>query len=133
MAYKLDNPIFFAPDKAHPDRHIQIGGWRGPIALDGDIDAQVDALPDLTDDEKVTVKVEVREGWTMLQARVDDTLPPPSAAQAWEAEMLRLNKIIRDDFRYWEESAAGAISQAAATRMAAQVAAAKAHRASRPK
>jgi hypothetical protein len=47
--------------------------------------------------------------------------------------MLRLNEVIRDDFRYWEESAAGEISPTAAARMAAQVAAAKAHRASRPK
>ena len=58
--------------------------------------------------------------------------PPPSALEVWEREMLRLNKVIRDDYRYWEESAAGAISQAAATRMAAQVAAAKAHRDLRP-
>jgi hypothetical protein len=75
MTYKLDNPIFFTPDKAHPDRHIQIGKWRGPIALDGDIDAQIDALP-LTDEEKATAKVEIRKGWTTLQARP----PEPSLA-----------------------------------------------------
>ena len=132
MAYKLDNPIFFTPGEAHPDRHIQIGKWRGPIALDGDIDAQIDALP-LTDEEKATAKVEIREGWTTLQERVDNTLPPPTALEVWEREMLRLNEVIRDDFRYWEESAAGEISPTAAARMAAQVAAAKAHRASRPK
>jgi len=55
------------------------------------------------------------------------------AIQLWNREMGQLNRAIRDDFRFWEESAAGAISPTAATRMAAQVAAAKAHRASRPK
>jgi hypothetical protein len=112
-------------------------GWiratrRQTLPASTDIDAQIDALP-LTDEEKATAKVEIREGWTTLQERVDDTLPPPTALEVWEREMLRLNEVIRDDFRYWEESAAGEISPTAAARMAAQVAAAKAHRASRPK
>jgi hypothetical protein len=66
------------------------------------------------------------------QQIADDIANAPTALEVWEQEMLRLNKVIRDDYRYWEESAAGAISQAAATRMAAQVAAAKAHRDLRP-
>lgn len=78
MPYKLDSPLTVG-EKTNPNRHIQIGKWRGPIALDGDIDAQIDALP-LTDDEKATAKVEIREGWTTLQARsefeIADYVPP---------------------------------------------------------
>ena len=73
MTYKLDAPLILNGE-ANPDRHIQIGKWRGPIALDGDIDAQIDALP-LTDAEKASAKVEIREGWTTLQARPPE--PPP--------------------------------------------------------
>jgi hypothetical protein len=67
MTYKIDAPLI-VDGKANPNRHIQIGNWRGPIALDGDIDAQIDALP-LT--KKKTAKVEIREGWTTLQERVE--------------------------------------------------------------
>ena len=135
--YKLDALHFFKPDEAHPDRHVSLPSGRRIIYLDGDIDAQVDALPDLDNDERAALKVEVREGWTQLQARsefeIADYVPPaPTALEVWEQEMLRLNKVIRDDYRYWEESAAGEISPTAATRMAAQVAAAKAHRDLRP-
>jgi hypothetical protein len=79
MAYKIDAPLI-VDGKANPNRHIQIGNWRGPIALDGDIDAQVDALLDLDNDERAALKVEVREGWTQLQARsefeIADYVPP---------------------------------------------------------
>jgi len=128
---KIDPVYFPEVGVAHPDRHIEINGWRGPIALDGDIDAQIDALP-LTDEEKATAKVEIREGWTTLQGRADDTFPPPTALEVWEREMLRLDKLMLDPRTIEELVTIGTVPQARKDKLAPLIAARAAHRAIYP-
>lgn len=54
------------------------------------------------------------------------------ALVAWEVEMRRLDELVLNDSRYWEEFAQGSVSEFAQARMNNLIAEREAHRLARP-